>query len=260
MNTQNLEYLKDSMKYTGFDTQLNADLEKNIQAGLPDFLLKHTTKIDNDDMNYLLHFRKGDQNETYFFNKMEATLKKPGEDAQEISQTFYPNQGITAKEAYNLLDGRAVNTDLAYKDNPGERYNAWVQLDFSTKDKHQNFQVDKYTEKYGFDVDKEVGKINLKEHEEEHGTERLIKSLKKGNLAEATLTSNSEKIFLTANPKEKGLNVYDANMKKLSVDELKEKIAQKQTENAGDDSKKKLDQKTTNDDDSSQKQKRGKKV
>jgi hypothetical protein len=49
----------------------------------------------------------------YFFNKYDASLQ-----AKDMAQTFYINKGsgITAKEAYNLMEGRAVHKELENKE------------------------------------------------------------------------------------------------------------------------------------------------
>jgi len=46
-------------------------------------------------------------------NSYDASLKKDG-TAESLEQTFYINKGqnITLKEAYNLMEGRAINKDL----------------------------------------------------------------------------------------------------------------------------------------------------
>jgi hypothetical protein len=53
----------------------------------------------------------------YFLNRYRATLKNDDPE-KEKAQTFYitKNSGITAKEAYNMLSGRAVNKDLNNKE------------------------------------------------------------------------------------------------------------------------------------------------
>lgn len=234
MNTENLKYLQENLKYTGFDTLLNAELEKNIGEKKPEFQLTHSAKIGQDMMEYALHFKQGDKNEMYFFNRMEATLKKPGENEQGVTQTFYQNQNITAKEAYNLLDGRAVHKTYHVYEKIGEgeqaqykrtdeTYNTWLQVNFDKKDKHNNFELNKYPERYGFDVERSLKEMPLKELDDYQTTERIVKSLKKGNLVEVTLNNKdvAEKIFLKANPQDRAINAYDANKNRLVKDDLK---------------------------------------
>jgi len=68
----------------------------------------------------------------YFFNSYHASLQKT--NGEKLDQTFYINKGkgITSKEAFNLLDGRAVHKDLVTKEN--QPYKAWLQLDLGNKD------------------------------------------------------------------------------------------------------------------------------
>jgi hypothetical protein len=58
-------------------------------------------------------------------------------------------RGDAAKEAYNLLEGRAVFKELSNK--VSEPLKAWIQLDFDNKGKNNNKEVRQYHEKYGYD-------------------------------------------------------------------------------------------------------------
>ena len=112
MNDKNLEYLKSNLKYQGFGEKLNSELETNMKQGLPEFQLKIQTEYNKEKIEAVLHFKKSDQSDMYFFNRYDATLQKTNEE--KLSQTFYLNKGngVTIKEAYNLLNGRAVNKEL----------------------------------------------------------------------------------------------------------------------------------------------------
>lgn len=103
MNTQNLDYMKDNLKYLGFGKKLNTELEKNMQKGLPEFTLKNENTYGKDYLETNLHFRKSEQSDMYFFNRYDAKLST---DAGSQSQMFYLNKGngVTMKEAYNLID------------------------------------------------------------------------------------------------------------------------------------------------------------
>lgn len=219
MNTENLEYLKRSLKYLGFGEKLNADLETTVKEQPKEFKLLHAGEFKNgeltDKVNFRLDFRKSDTSDMYFLNRYDAVLKH--EDAtKEKMQTFYINKGsgVSAKEAYNLLNGRAVNMDMRTKS--GESYNAWWQLDFSEKDKHGNHIVKQYSQNYGFNLEEAVGKYPIKELKSESDKKSLLESLEKGNLQQVTfLKDNQEvKMFVEASPKFKNLNVYDSKMEK----------------------------------------------
>ncbi len=128
MNQQNLNYLKENLKYMGFGESLYPVLEKNIQQRFPEFVLKLHLDMNRKPFDVDLHFRKSDNSDMYFFNSYSASLQRS--NGEKVEQTFYLNKGkgVTAKEAYNLLEGRAVYKELTTK--AGESYKAWLQLDF----------------------------------------------------------------------------------------------------------------------------------
>lgn len=221
MNDKNLEFLKEQMKNMGFGDKLNKELENLIRASSPDFKLKTEASFNNQKIEATLHFRRGEQNEMYFFNKYDVTLKNEKEK-KEVAQTFYINhgRGMTYKEAYNLLEGRAVNKDLSNK--LGQKYNAWIQIDFNAKDKHGNHEMTQYYEKHGFDMDKELAKHPIKELENSDDRKMLISSLNRGNLqpVEYEKDGQRERMFVEANPKEKSINVYDKDKNLVMAESL----------------------------------------
>lgn len=226
MNQDNLDYLKNALLYMGFGDRLQADLEKNIRDGKQNFVLQDSHEFYNGNrkMESTLHFNRGKENEMYFFNKYDATMIKP--DSSSLSQTFYINQvkvenkelektetklsSYTLKEATNLLDGRAVEKEFYSQQNVP--YSAWKQLDFSAKDKHGNYEYKTFHENYGYDVTAALERVPVKELERNSAKEDLIRSLKKGNLQAAT-AENGERVYLTANPQFKSINVFDKDMK-----------------------------------------------
>ena len=218
MNEKNLEHLKDNLKYLGFGEGLNAQLELNIRQEKPDFTLKHQATYNNQTLDSSLHFKKGEQ-EMYFFNRYEARIQQP----EERQQTFYIDRGngITNKEAFNLLNGRAVHKELTNKE--GQPYNAWVQLDLTKKEENGGYKQNRYHENYGYNLAAEIEKLTLKPlGEEQH--KQLLASLQKGNLQAATfiIGTNEPKLFIEANPQYKTVNLYDPRMNQFSQEAKKE--------------------------------------
>ena len=219
MNVKNLEFLKEGLKYLGFGEKLNADLENKIKEQPAEFKLGMVGEFNKGDtkekVNYSLDFRKSDQTDMYFFNRYQATLKND-DPAKDVTQTFYitKNAGITAKEAYNLLSGRAVNKDLNNKE--GQPYNAWLQLDFQEKDKNDNYKVKQYHAGYGYDLEMVMAKYPIKEQLNAEEKTKLMKSLEKGNLTQVTFAreGGEDKMYVAANPQYKNLDLYNAKMEK----------------------------------------------
>src|SRR5882672_1660535 len=115
MNEKNFDYLKDNIKYMGFGEKQNDVLEEHLKQGKESFQLKFNTEINKKQFEALLQFRKSDKSDMYFFNNYHASLERS--NGEKMKQTFYLNngKGVTAKEAYNLLEGRAVFKELSNK-------------------------------------------------------------------------------------------------------------------------------------------------
>jgi hypothetical protein len=215
MNEQNLEYLKERLFYLGFAEKLNKDLETHISAGKEQFQIPFRGEFKNGEktsvVEYSIDFSKSKTQDMYFLNKYQATLKNE-DPAKERSQTFYINKGngVAAKEAFNMLEGRAVLKTLFKKDE-GEKYQAWQQIDFSQKDKHNNHMVNSYHSAYGFDLEKSVLRHPIKELTSVEATADILKSLQKGNRPRVTIEKDGkdEKMFLEASPRERRVHVYD---------------------------------------------------
>lgn len=241
MDQENYEFLTEKLKYTGFEDRLNARLKEEIKAGKESFTIGTTLDIEGKKMDVDLYFKLSAISDRYFFNKFDASLRNENPDLESKKNTFYQNQGVTAKEAFNLLEGRAVFKSLM--DSDKEPYKAWLQLDLSKKDENKNFQVQQFHEKYGFNLEETLRKFPIKELNDQTKTEWMLKSLQKGNTYPVVMERKGmeEVMFIEANPKFKSINVYDATMSSVKTSELL-KIDQKQfngIESAVDDGKKK---------------------
>ena len=218
MNEKNYEYLTEQLKRTGFEDTLNEELRSNMEKQNPEFTLNMQKSYGTDDVKATLHFKKSDEADMFFFNKYDLQLKK--ENSEAIQQTFYPNKNITLKEGYNLLDGRAVHKTLTNKE--GEKYQAWLQLDFKDNTDSGNFKMKQYHHNYGFDLEQTLAKYPIKELQNEKFKESLIRSLERGNLQSVTFLINGaeQKIFLMTNPAFKALSAYDENGKKIKLSDV----------------------------------------
>ena len=230
MIQKNLDFLKDGLKYLGFGEGLNEKSAEGLASQKPEFQLRTVNEYGKDKASYVLDFKKSDQSEMYFFNKYTASVGS-AENAPEKSQAFYinKNSGITAKEAYNLLNGRAVNKDLTNSE--GQKFNAWLQLDFSQKDDRGSFKVKQFHQGYGYNLKSELFKHPIKELTELETKERLLQSLERGNLHEVTFVNGdkADKMFIEANPQFKTLNIYDSSLKKVYQENEKKETKSNQT-------------------------------
>ena len=222
MHNENLKYLKDNIKYMGFGESLFPELEQQMQAGPADFRLRLENEFNREKLSASLYFRKSEVSGYYFFNRYEASLERQGHTQK--SRIFYldAGRGVTAKEAYNLLSGRAVY--LTMKTNEGSEYHAWVQLDFSQKDKAGNFKMKQYHDNYGYQLAAVLTAYPIKEMQQDDMKNRLIQSLQKGNLQAVMLQGGEreQRGFLEANPRFKSLKVFDQDLNQFTMKELVE--------------------------------------
>jgi|GEM_PF-274792 len=249
MNKENFQYLSDNLKYMGFGENLKTDLEKNLNEGKEDFQLHYKAELNKKPFEVTMNFRKSDTSDMYFFNNYHASLEKS--KGEKVEQTFYLNKGkgVTAKEAFNLLDGRSVHKELVTKE--GQPYKAWIQLDFENKGKNNNFEIKQFHEKYGFDLKAVVEKFPITDLKEPDKEKALMQSLQKGNVQSVTIEKDgsSHKMFIEADPQFKKVNLYDSNMKLVTKESVetyqsvrKTEASMAMKEEMGNDKKKELKQ------------------
>lgn len=233
MNTQNLDYLKSNLKYFGFGERMNADLEKNIKSQKEEFKLNCEIPHFNSKMNYVLHFKKSDKTDMYFFNKYDASLSNTQKDLK-TDQAFYINKGngITAKEAFNLLEGRSVHKDLVNK--AGEKYKAWIKVDFNSPDEKGGFKLQQFSEKYGYDLEKTLTAYPIKEFADPEQKRNLLSSLEKGNVQQVVMNKDGKesKYFIEAVPQYKNINVYDQKMHTVKRQDVQNNVDEKSNSQA----------------------------
>lgn len=220
MNTQNAEFLKKTLLNLGFGEKLNDELDKKIGAKVPEFQLNTRNEFNGKQIDYNLHFKAGDNNEMYFFNKFDASLKNDKDES--VKQSFYINKGngVTAKEAFNLMEGRAVHKQLYNQE--GEKYTAWLKLDKENLTEGGNMKFRSWNENYGYKPEEVLAGKGIKELASDQGRENLLRSLRKGNAQQITVDreGTETKYFITANPQFKTVDLYDHQMKKIKREEL----------------------------------------
>jgi len=213
MNQENLNFLKDALKYLGFGEHvgLQDELEKMILTVPKAFTLSTEVYFEEScKLEGLLFFRKSDQLDMYFFNKYEASLRYPDNPERDRKQTFYINKGsgVSFKEAFNLLQGRSVNKDLLNME--GEKYNAWLQLNFEERDAYSNYKMRQFRAQYGYDLETTLERYPIRELQNTELRAALLRSLKKGNMHPVSFmkSSKSEIMFIEASPQYKTINIY----------------------------------------------------
>ena len=217
MNELNLDYLNRQIKFTGFGEGHAAELKAKIEKGEVEFVLLHNQDFGKDQTAATLHFRKAENSDMYFFNRY-ALLLKTDQYPDPIKQTFYVNakqDNITLKEAYNLLSGRSVFKEMTPKE--GEKYKAWLLLDFKDINANGQFKMNQISGKNGFDLEASLVKHPIQELNTNEGTRRLLESLERGNRQQVGYGPEGQiqKVYLEAAPKFNSLNFFDSKMERV---------------------------------------------
>lgn len=130
----------------------------------------------------------------YFFNSYDAHLKSSDPNHGK-KQRFCVNEGntLTAKEAFNLLEGRSVHkNNLLTKD--GVKYDAWLQLELTHPDsKTNNYPVQQYHHNYGYNLEKTLDKFPIKELNDPAQKEKNGSIVGKGQFSDGDHRSRKER-------------------------------------------------------------------
>lgn len=224
MKQENFDYLSKQMQFLGFGDKLQNDLQKAMKTGKEEFSLPLTLSYGSigkkSDVGYTLNFKKGKE-DMYFLNSYHANLNG-------LESKFYVNNGeknITSKEAFNLMEGRSVYREMTNKE--GEKYAAWVKITPETLGQ-ENIHFNVFSENYGYDLEKAMGKVNDRQLYFSHNKEDVMKSLEKGNVTEVHNMDKSEKYFVAADPQYKSMAIFNEEGKKLMLENINKMPEEKQ--------------------------------
>ncbi len=205
-NSQSLQWQVQQAGFKG----LSAQIDKALAEGRQRFLIPVSSYLNEKErMDHQLSFVR-DPSGQYQFEGFKARLHnelKPEADKQHFFK-MGSNTGASAQEAYNLLSGRAI-----------QQAQGWRQLDFNDKGPDGNFRIKEFNPGYGYDLDKALQGLPLKELAIPGGKESLIAALSQGGCPAVTFISNGiqRRCLLEANPQFKSLNIYDEHARKISL-------------------------------------------
>ena len=186
MNTENVNFLHDTLKYLGFgvNTPLNNALDEQLGQEPDAFTLHTEVSFDGETtIEAMLFFYrgKGDYKDRYFINKYDAVLRYLDGSEEERKMTVQierSRKGITFKQAFNLLQGRYVQRKVVDQNN--ETHDWWLHLEFRVRSMDGNPFLRYY--KGRFDLEKALDAYPIRELATPEGRERLCQSLRRGNL------------------------------------------------------------------------------
>ncbi|MBS1735566.1 MAG: hypothetical protein JSS98_03070 [Bacteroidetes bacterium] len=206
---QNSQSLHQQVRRAGF-TNLAAKIEEQIKQGQQQFSIPVSYYInDKERLNHQLSFVK-DQSGTYHFEGYKTNLYNESKPNEQRQQYFNMKNGyeINTTEAYNLLAGRAI-----------KKNGTWKQLDFNDKDANGNFRMKEFHSGYGYNLQKILQQLPLKELLNESEANKLHDALKNGNRVAVSFikNGNEQRYYIEANPQFKSVNIYDEHSRKITL-------------------------------------------
>ena len=135
----------------------------------------------------------------------------------ENSQFVDKGRGFNVEQAANMLQGRAAYRNDLVNRGTGELYSAWNVFEFSEpRDKYGNHKIKQYGEGYGFDVQKELNRYDIRELAEPKREAELLAKLRDGHSPVVTVVGqdgNEQKLRIEAMPRYTNFNFYQLNGK-----------------------------------------------
>jgi hypothetical protein len=184
--------------------------QQQMKQGNREFSLPVSYQVsEHEKIELHLNFKR-DETGNYHFENYKATLFSDDGKIKPRQHTFdIQDTGYDTSKAYNLLSGQALQSDAG----------SWQQLDFNDKDGAGNLRMKFFLADYGFDHEKALRELPIRETEHT----ALSQKIRNGDKVEATLLINNKEMsyVLVANPQKKEIGVYNQVGEKITQDELK---------------------------------------
>lgn len=206
---KNNQSLHEQVQRIGF-TDLSGKIEDQIKQGHEQFTIPVSYYVNEKErLNHELSFSK-DQSGKYQFEGYKTTLQNESKPEEDRSQYFKMQErnSVDTTQAYNLLAGRAV-----------QKERIWIQLNLNDKDAGDNHRIKEFHSGYGYDLEKALLQLPLKELSNKTEADKLKDALKQGNRQPVTLikNGNEHRFYIEANPQFKSVNIYDEHFRKITL-------------------------------------------
>lgn len=206
---KNNQSLHEQVQRIGF-RDLSAQIDQQIKQGHEQFTIPVSYYVNEKErLDHELSFSK-DQSGQYQFEGYKASLYNELKPEENRNQYFKVEQenSVDTNRAYNLLAGRAV-----------QKEKTWIQLNLNDKDSSGNHRIKEFHSGYGYDLEKAVQQLPLKELSNKREADKLKDALKQGNRHPITLikNGNEHRFYIEANPQFKSVNIYDEHSRKITL-------------------------------------------
>ncbi|OMP80095.1 hypothetical protein [[Flexibacter] sp. ATCC 35208] len=228
ISAENIKKVKNQVAEAGWGNRFDTAIDEFVKSGESKIKLPGSETIDGKhQLNAELDFSIG--KDILYYNGWKGTLTKEGEENSR-SQFFPYYDKISMGEGANLLiDGdnpRAVYKNHFY-DESGNRYGAWLKVDFSQKTESGNHVVQRFNDKYGFnpyEVIQDYAIVGFNVYETRKGA---IMAMQQGAeiIVQPVNRENYDTVRMSANPEKRSFAFRSMDGKFLYHDQFRTKEA-----------------------------------
>lgn len=206
---QNNQSLYEQVQRIGF-RDLSATIDQQIRQDQDQFTIPSSYYINEKErLDHQLTFVK-DQRGHYQFDGYKTILQDESKPEENKQHYFKMREGhvVDTTQAYNLLAGRSV-----------QKEGFWMQLDLNDKDPNGNYRIKEFHSGYGYDLEKALQQLPLKELLSTTEAAKLKDALKQGSRQSVIIIKNGKehRFYIEANPQFKSVNIYDEHSRKVTL-------------------------------------------
>lgn len=214
----NSETLKKRIAAGGFGNRFDKTIDQALAAGQTEIRPFTSEVIENRRMDFELEIKTKDGKG--YFNGFKGTLHN--EDGTTVAQWFKASDRISMNEAFILMMDRKNPRAIlkTYYNDAGERYNQWVQIDFTQKTKSGNYLTKRHND---FD---QVSKLNdysfvgLSSISQKASAASLMSEGREIEVTPLNQT-NTNVVFMRANPERHTYTFLNSKGEPLSHDQFR---------------------------------------
>lgn len=223
----NSETLKKRIAATGFGNRFDKTIDEALTAGEKEIRPFTSEMIENRRMDFELEIKTKDGKG--YFNGFKGTLHN--EDGTTVAQWFKASDRISMNEAFILMmDQKNPRAILkTYYNETGERYNQWVQIDFTQKTKSGNYLTKRHND---FDQVSKLNDYSFVELSSIRQKATAAAHMAEGRQIEVTPVNqaNHKQVNIIANPERNTFTFLDGERKPLSHDQFRTEEARQRVQ------------------------------
>lgn len=221
LRNENLVRLAAQLDSSGFGS-FSGRLENYLDFERQRIDIPLSTQLSGSkSLDVVLHLEK-DNSGQYQMERFTGTVKDQYAPENNRSYTFSYENGMDARKAANLLQGRAVFQSWQQQ---GNYCSQWLQLDFNTTGSSP--QLKEFKADYGYDLQTQLNELAAKLGIRDILHEKALKGLEKGDqVTYKGIEILNETIYLEASPGNKSISLRDKEQNLIQSDFLLEKMEQ----------------------------------